>query len=185
MSLVLIAAGLRQAVASTSVGTVGATYAFAALLLIAWGAWRFRSASTPAEIGLRPGAILAGVAVAALLLAPGAWLHANGHPTRTDLYGPGFFVPFIPALLWVAPAEELFLRGLLQPLLRDRLGSAWAIVGIGVLFAAIHLPAYGWSAMPLDFGVGVLLGWLREETRSVAACVTAHTLADLGSWFLA
>jgi membrane protease YdiL (CAAX protease family) len=85
----------------------------------------------------------------------------------------------------VAPAEELFLRGLVQPLLRRTVGAGGAILVAAILFAAIHLPAYGWSAMPLDLGVGLLLGWLREETRSVAACITAHTLADLGSWFLA
>ena len=136
-------------------------------------------------MGIRPRAILAGAGAAALLVIPGIWLRTQGYPTRMDQFGAGFFLPLVPALLWVAPAEELFLRGLLQPLLRERVGSAAAILAVGVLFAAIHLPAYGWSAMPLDLGVGVLLGWLREETRSIAACVTAHTLADLGSWFLA
>jgi len=170
---------------STAIGPIAGTYGFALLLLAAWGIARRQPGAAPADLGVRPVALLAGIAVAGLLLAPGLWLRAAGHPTRVDLFGSGYFLPFVPALLWVAPAEELFLRGLLQPVLRGIVGSGGAILVAGVLFAAIHLPAYGWTAMPLDLGVGLLLGWLREETRSVAACVTAHTLADLGSWFLA
>ena len=152
------------------------------MLLAAWGAWQL---GRPIDLGVRPQAILGGIGVAVLLVLPGLWLRAHGHPTRVDQFGLAFFLPLVPALLWVAPAEELFLRGLLQPLLRGVLGPGGAILVVAVLFAGIHLPAYGWSAMPLDLGVGILLGWLREETRSVAACITAHTLADLGSWFLA
>ena len=185
VAILLAAATARQALASTGAGPLIATYGFSFVLLAVYGAARLRAAPEPDGLGVNSRAILAGATVAVLLLAPGLWLRAHGHPTRVDEFGAGFFVQFVPALLWVAPAEELVLRGVLQPQLRRALGPGAAILAVGVLFAAIHLPVYGWSAMPLDLGVGILLGWLREETRSVAACVTAHTLADLGSWFLA
>ena len=171
--------------ASAGAGQIIATYGFSLVLLAMYSAGRLRVSREADELGVNPRALLAGVAVAVMLLAPGLWLRAHGQPTRVDEFGAGFFVQFVPALLWVAPAEELFLRGVLQPQLRRALGPGAAILAVGVLFAAIHLPIYGWSAMPLDLGVGILLGWLREETRSVAACITAHTVADLGSWFLA
>ncbi|GAC1328003.1 MAG: hypothetical protein NVSMB17_02850 [Candidatus Dormibacteria bacterium] len=181
----LAAAVARQALAGTAAGPIAATYGFALVLLTAWAGWQFRVLPAPLDLGLRWRPLMGGIALAMFLLLPGLWLRAHGEPTRVDLYGAGFFLRFVPSLLWVAPAEELFFRGLLQPILRRVVGGAGAVVAIGVLFAAIHLPAYGWSAMPLDLGVGILVGWLREETGSTAACITAHTLADLGSWFLA
>ena len=176
----------RAALGASPAGQVAAAFAFGGVLLAMWAAAQITGAVRfPVALDGRPASLLAGVAVAALLLAPGLWLRAHGQPTRLDLFGMGFYLPLVPALLWIAPAEELFLRGLLQPAIRQVAGPAAAVVSVALLFAAIHLPAYGWGAMPLDLGVGLLIGWLREETRSVTACVAAHTLADLGAWFLA
>ena len=165
---------------------MAAAFGFGGILLALWsGAHLTGAVRDPVDLDLSARSLLWGATVAMLLLAPGLWLRASGHPTRLDLFGMGFYLPLVPALLWIAPAEELFLRGLLQPVIRRVAGPAGAITLVAVLFAAIHLPAYGWTAMPLDLGVGLLLGWLREELRSVTACVVAHTLADLGAWFLA
>jgi len=184
--IVLEATIARAAIGASGIGQVAAAFAFGGLLLALWaGAHLTGAVRFPIDLDTRPRSLLAGLAIAALLLAPGLWLRATGHATRLDLFGMGFYLPLVPALLWIAPAEELFLRGLLQPALRRVAGPGVAIVLVAGLFALIHLPAYGWSAMPLDLGVGLLLGWLREELRSVTACVTAHTLADLGAWFLA
>jgi membrane protease YdiL (CAAX protease family) len=185
--MVLLGAALaRAATGASAPGQVAAAFGFGGVLLALWaGAHLTGAVRFPTDLDLRPASLLAGAAVAAVLLAPGLWLRATGHPTRLDLFGLGFYLPLVPALLWIAPAEELFLRGLLQPALRQVAGPGAAIAAVAVLFAAIHLPDYGWGAMPLDLGVGLLLGWLREETGSVSACVAAHTLADLGAWFLA
>lgn len=187
LSAVLLAATLaRAALGAAAPGQVAAAFAFGGVLLGLWSAAHVTGAARfPVDLDLRPRSIVAGVAVAGLLLAPGLWLRASGHPTRLDLFGLGFYLPLVPALLWIAPAEELFLRGLLQPAIRQAAGPGAAIAVVAVLFAMIHLPAYGWNAMPLDLGVGLLLGWLREELHSVTACLAAHTLADLGAWFLA
>jgi membrane protease YdiL (CAAX protease family) len=139
----------------------------------------------PVALDMRPGSVLAGFAVAGFLLVPGLLLRAAGMPGASGHQPPGFYLPFVPALAWVAAAEELMLRGLLQPLLRTRIGPGAAIAVVAVMFAGMHLPAYGWGAMPLDLGVGLVLGWLREEMRSVTACVVGHVAADLGGWFLA
>ena len=187
LSLLLLAATVaRAAVGAAAPGQVAAAFAFGGVLLVLWAAAHLTGAVRfPIDLDLRPRSLLGGIAVAGLLLAPGLWLRATGHPTRLDVFGLGFYLPLVPALLWIAPTEELFLRGLLQPAIRRAAGPSCAIAVVAVLFAVIHLPAYGWAAMPLDLGAGLLLGWLREELRSVTACVAAHTLADLGAWFLA
>src|SRR5438105_4467579 len=50
-----------------------------------------------------------------------------------------------------AVAEEALFRGVLYDLLLYR-GAAVAVTGSCLLFAAIHIPFYGWSALPLDLG---------------------------------
>ena len=104
--------------------------------------------------------------------------------------GPGAYLSSAYAIGWaplmavIAAGEEVALRGWLQPLARQTIGPTAAIVAMAGVFAAIHLPIYGWVALPLDFGVGILFGSLREYTGSVAACAFAHFLVDAGHWWL-
>ena len=91
------------------------------------------------------------------------------------------FVSWALAVVVVAGAEELFLRGTLFAEVR----SPAAAVGLSaVLFALLHVPMYGWQAVPLDLAVGVVLGGLRLEAKSVVAPGIAHVGADLVGWFL-
>ena len=85
----------------------------------------------------------------------------------------------------VASAEEICLRGLIQPRLSRSLGVPAAVVACALAFAAFHILIYGVRAVPLDFGVGLLIGVLRAYTGSVAACAVAHSIADLGWWWVA
>jgi membrane protease YdiL (CAAX protease family) len=133
---------------------------------------------------LRPWPLLAGIALGLALLLPGLWLRVWGLPPRMWFIAPQALLGYSAALVVIAPAEEVFLRGLLQPALRAALGPAPAIAVVALLFAAIHVPAYGPTAVPLDLGVGILFGWLRERSGSTAACGLAHLIADLGSWWL-
>lgn len=84
----------------------------------------------------------------------------------------------------VAFSEELVLRGSLFDDLLDRWGAAAALGLTSVVFALIHLPLYGWRALPLDLAVGSLLGLLRLESRTVHAPAIAHALADLAAWWI-
>ncbi|HEY8739275.1 MAG TPA: CPBP family intramembrane glutamic endopeptidase, partial [Candidatus Dormibacteraeota bacterium] len=152
--------------------------AFATLLLGA-------AAATRPKLGRpRPAALAAGATLGLLLLLPGLWLRAAGLPIRAWFVPPVALAAYSAALLVIAPAEELYLRGVLQPALRNSLGAGPAIAVTALLFAAIHVPAYGPAAIPLDLGVGILLGWLRQRTGSTAACAVAHVVADLGAWWL-
>jgi membrane protease YdiL (CAAX protease family) len=64
-------------------------------------------------------------------------------------------------------------------------GPPGAILLTAALFAAMHVANYGVAAIPLDLGVGIGLGLLRELTGRVGGCVAAHVIADLGSWWIA
>ena len=84
----------------------------------------------------------------------------------------------------VAVAEEWFLRGTLYDAV-ERLAGADVAIGVGaVAFGLLHLPLYGWGAVPLDIAVGVLLGELRRVSGTPAAPAVTHVGADLAAWFL-
>jgi membrane protease YdiL (CAAX protease family) len=85
----------------------------------------------------------------------------------------------------VGTLEEVVIRGRLQQRLTQELGPLAAILAGAVVFALIHLPRYGLSAMPLDFSVGVALGGLRAVTGRVMPGAIAHVMADWGAWFAA
>jgi membrane protease YdiL (CAAX protease family) len=118
------------------------------------------------------------------LLLPGLSMRLHG------AVGPEAYLPSSWALVWaplvalIAAGEEVALRAWMQPLARRAWGPTAAIVFAAAVFAAIHAPIYGWVALPLDFGVGILIGCLREYTESVAACAMAHFIVDIGHWWL-
>jgi len=64
------------------------------------------------------------------------------------------------------------------------LGSRTALVVTSVAFALMHVPNYGTPAIPLDLGVGLLLGGLRLLSGGPGAPAIAHAVADLAAWFL-
>lgn len=68
-------------------------------------------------------------------------------------------------------AEEIVFRGVVYAALRRRWGVRWGLAGSAALFAGLH-------ADPLAFGpilvLGVLLGWLYEQTGSLVPSITVH-----------
>ena len=76
----------------------------------------------------------------------------------------------------IAPvAEELFFRGMLYPLLRQRWSMWPAIVLNGLLFALIHvLP----PLLPGLFIVGMVLAWVRERSGSLIPSVLLHAMQN-------
>ena len=75
-------------------------------------------------------------------------------------------------------AEELFFRRLVYGWLQ-LWGPAAAIGGSAVLFAAIHVPVYGFAVLPIDMAAGLLLGWQRWITGGWTASGVTHVMANL------
>jgi len=125
-----------------------------------------------------------GVGLGAMLLIPGMWMRLRGVAGPEAYLSSTFATAWAPLVGLVATGEEVALRGWMQPLARRAWGPPGAILFVAAVFAAIHAPIYGWVALPLDFGVGILIGCLRDYTGSVASCALAHFVVDLGHWWL-
>ena len=129
-------------------------------------------------------AVVAGLAVAALLVVP-ALVHLG---IRADLPA-GNFPAWAALTAIVATAEEAFLRGALFDAVQTwvgerRHGVDVAIAVTAAAFALLHVPFYGWHALPLDLAVGVVLGATRAATGTWTAPAIAHVVADLAGWWL-
>lgn len=86
---------------------------------------------------------------------------------------------FAAVLVLLAPvAEEVFFRGFVQEVFRERLGPAGAVAAAALLFGVIH--RYVVQFLPV-FLVGLLLSGLYEWRRSLAAGITAHALLNLSA----
>jgi membrane protease YdiL (CAAX protease family) len=94
------------------------------------------------------------------------------------------FPAWLAATALVAPAEEAFLRGVLYDVLSRRWGVDVAIGVAAVAFGLLHVPFYGWHALPLDTAVGVVLGVARLAAGTWTAPAIAHTAADVVGWWM-
>lgn len=171
---VAAAAALRCA---AGVETEPAAALFAGALL----ALAFRAGWRPSRP--RPAALIAGAGGAALLVAVPLLHRLAGAAPVTGL-SPAAFPAWGAAAVAVAVTEEIVLRGLLVDAMRAAGGDLAAVAVAALAFAVLHVPMYGWQAVPLDLGVGLWLGALRLATGGVAAPATAHALADLAGWWL-
>ena len=157
---------------------VGTAFGVALVAIAVAGGWRpgrptVRSIATSSGAGLAASAAL--VALALIGRAHGPWVPLDPAATLD---------PWVQVTLLVATAEELVLRGALFDAL-DEAGGLTIAVGVTALaFALLHVPLYGWQVVPLDLGVGILLGGLRVATGGVLAPALAHGLADLAAWWL-
>jgi membrane protease YdiL (CAAX protease family) len=81
--------------------------------------------------------------------------------------------------------EELIFRGIMQTAARPLLGSAWSVVYVSLVFAALHI-GYE-SAVDLAFVlvIGLLYGWLFERTRSIIGVSLGHGIANIVLFFVA
>lgn len=152
--------------------------------LLAFGALGLPSARRSLVHPPKPSALVLGGLLGLALLIPGVLLAGAGARAGSWMLPPALLLAWAPAVTLVAFAEEVALRALVQPAARQAWGPTPAILFAAAGFALLHLPLYGPGALPLDFGVGILIGALRERTGSVAACGLTHALADLGSWWL-
>ncbi len=68
-------------------------------------------------------------------------------------------------------SEELFYRGMVYPVFRNRLGSCWGAVLAGLVFGLAHWDL--WRAIPLAVG-GAILCYIYEKTNSILVSALAH-----------
>ena len=81
------------------------------------------------------------------------------------------------AVVAAVAEEALFRRVLYDRLLR--FGVVAAVAGTAVVFALVHLPAYGVAAMPVDLGAALLLSWQRYASGRWTVPAVTHAVANL------
>ena len=81
------------------------------------------------------------------------------------------------AMLAAVAEEALFRRLLYDRLLR--FGVLTAVMGSAVVFAVVHLPAYGVAAMPVDLGAALMLSWQRYASGRWTVPAVTHAVANL------
>jgi membrane protease YdiL (CAAX protease family) len=77
-----------------------------------------------------------------------------------------------------AVAEEVFFRRFVYDALVAG-GTALAVVGSALLFAAVHVTVYGWWVLPIDLAAGLVLSWQRWATGSWKVPAITHVLANI------
>lgn len=91
-------------------------------------------------------------------------------------------VTLVLSVVFLAPlAEEVLFRGLLFGALSRWLSARWTIILTAVIFALIHMQAI--YLLPL-FLVGLLCGWARHKSGSLAVPVLLHVLNNGSSLLL-
>lgn len=100
---------------------------------------------------------------------------------------PGFATQILDQFVGVALPEEFFFRGYLQTQLDRAWGTPWRVLGARVgagwlvadaLFAACHV-FHGGPARLIVFFPGLLYGWLRARTDTIAVPVAYHAVSNL------
>ena len=144
---------------------------------------------TPATFGLRSVPLRAAVGWSALAyatfwVATAIFVTIVGEPEQQDLVrdlreqdalatliGFGFLLTIAAPL-----AEELFFRGFVFGVLREKVGTAVGVVVSGALFGVIHLPSSPLVSVGVLSIFGMLLCLLYLKTGSLLPCIALHAV---------
>ncbi len=158
--------------------TILFVYLFA--VLFKQGKWR--------DLGLRPArladfgiyGILGGILLIIMVLIMGLVLkyfqpdlqpQSIEEMLRSTSRLPDFLVLTAAATILAPISEEIFYRGMVYPLFRKYLGTAWGAVAAGMIFGLAHYDL--WRALPLALG-GVALCYIYEKSGSILVSMAAH-----------
>jgi membrane protease YdiL (CAAX protease family) len=109
--------------------------------------------------------------VGTLAIVSGRFLLTSTFSWRTTTAG------IVLSLVAGVAEEALFRQALFSRI--QRYGSPLAVVVSAAVFALVHVPFYGVSALPLDFGAGLLFGWQRSVSGTWIIPASSHALANL------
>lgn len=109
--------------------------------------------------------------VGALAVVCARFMLATPLPARATIAG-------VALSVLAAVAEEALFRGLMFTRLLPY-GRNLAIAASAVVFALVHVPFYGVSALPVDLGAGLLFAWQRNESGSWSVPAATHALANI------
>ncbi|HYH91493.1 MAG TPA: CPBP family intramembrane glutamic endopeptidase [Solirubrobacteraceae bacterium] len=144
---------------------------------------------TPASFGLRPTRL--GPAIGWTLLTfvafwvlTALYISAVGEPDQQELTRDlreeeslAALIGYGVLLAFVAPvAEELFFRGFVFGVLREKIGAAGGAIATGVVFGLVHVAGSPIETVGVLVILGVLLCVLYLQTGSLLPCIALHAI---------
>ncbi|MEA2135663.1 MAG: protease family protein [Solirubrobacteraceae bacterium] len=196
LAYVMIAAGIEAGGGNVTTGgppglVISATLIQDVALIVAAvmfaGMWA--RGLTPASFGLRrvPLARAAGWTVLAFVMfwiLTGIYISLVGQPDQQELtrdlrdeeslsalIGYGVLLAFIAPL-----AEELFFRGFVFGVLREKIGPAWGALATGIVFGLVHVAGSPIETVGVLIILGVLLCVVYQQTGSLLPCIGLHAV---------
>jgi membrane protease YdiL (CAAX protease family) len=144
---------------------------------------------TPASFGLRrvplgPAAGWTVVAFIAFWILTAIYISAVGQPDQQELTRDlrdeeslSALIGYGVLLAFVAPlAEELFFRGFVFGVLREKLGAVWGVLATGVVFGLVHVAGSPIETVGVLVILGSLLCVLYLKTGSLLPCIALHAI---------
>jgi membrane protease YdiL (CAAX protease family) len=196
LAYVMIAAGIEAGGGNVTTGgppglVISATLIQDVALIVAAvmfaGMWA--RGLTPASFGLRrvPLARAAGWTVLAFVMfwiLTGIYISLVGQPDQQELtrdlrdeeslsalIGYGVLLAFIAPL-----AEELFFRGFVFGVLREKIGPVWGALATGIVFGLVHVAGSPIETVGVLIILGVLLCVVYQQTGSLLPCIGLHAV---------
>ena len=144
---------------------------------------------TPASFGLRPVALWPAfgwtlLTWGAFFVLTAIYIKAVGEPDQqeltrdlaeeeslTALIGYGVLLAFVAPL-----TEELFFRGFVFGVLREKIGAIGGALATGVVFGLVHVAGSPIETVGVLIILGVLLCLLYQRTGSLLPCIALHAL---------
>lgn len=78
----------------------------------------------------------------------------------------------------IAPAEEIFWRGLVQKRLVALTNPRFGLIAGALIYALVHLWAKNGVLLPAAFICGIIWGWQYQRSGSLAGPIISHALWD-------
>jgi len=144
---------------------------------------------TPASFGLRPTRF--GPAIGWTLLTfvafwvlTAIYISAVGEPDQQELTRDlreeeslAALIGYGVLLAFVAPlAEELFFRGFVFGVLREKIGNVWGVLATGLVFGLVHVAGSPIETVGVLIILGALLCVLYLKTGSLLPCIALHAI---------
>jgi uncharacterized protein len=144
---------------------------------------------TPASFGLRrvalgPAAGWTVLAFIAFWVLTAIYISAVGEPDQQELTRDlreeeslSALVGYGVLLTFVAPlAEELFFRGFVFGVLREKIGTLWGVLATGLVFGLVHVAGSPIETVGVLIILGSLLCVLYLKTGSLLPCIALHAI---------
>jgi membrane protease YdiL (CAAX protease family) len=196
LAYVVIAAGIEAGGGNVTTGgppglVISATLiqdvALIAAAVLFAGMWA--RGLTPASFGLRRVALgpAAGWTVLAFVMfwiLTAIYVKLVGQPDQQELTRDlrdeeslAALIGYGVLLAFVAPlAEELFFRGFVFGVLREKIGAAWGALATGVVFGLVHVAGSPVETVGVLIILGVLLCVVYQQTGSLLPCIALHAI---------